>query len=334
MNRRTLGSSTLVAAFLSSAACKPPQAPGPAVVSTPTLDARDQAALEVERLWQDTYSACEQLDAANCTALYAPGKDTFIIGTEPQETISGHDPIVSLWTKEVQLPKGTTLTIHTKLLTATPSKDNESAWTDDVVTWDQKTPDGAEERDVVRQTSYLEKLNGKWQVVMVHDSVGVPDDRGLALAKDGKLQAPKPIVDDVPPAAKDAVKVVKDALADPLAFEGAIDQGDDVYAIGTSPDDALRGGSTIRTKVANERVQYQFSYKQKGGFRAYASQTGTTAWVATNCDFMGTDQGEPFDLPTRMTFVLEKRDGAWKIVQTHFSIALTPEQLQAFQVGT
>ena len=50
------------------------------------------------------------------------------------------------------------------------------------------------------------------------------------------------------------------------------------------------------------------------------SAAGSVAWVATDADFTVT-AGERRTLPVRITFVLEKREDQWLIVQAHYSLA-------------
>lgn len=44
---------------------------------------------------------------------------------------------------------------------------------------------------------------------------------------------------------------------------------------------------------------------------------GIATWTSTGFD----EQGQPFHRPGRATVVLERRDGAWLAVHTHFSLA-------------
>jgi len=45
----------------------------------------------------------------------------------------------------------------------------------------------------------------------------------------------------------------------------------------------------------------------------------TVAWAAADGEFRFRANGQHMSLPARMTFVLEKGNGAWRIVQSHFS---------------
>jgi ketosteroid isomerase-like protein len=53
-----------------------------------------------------------------------------------------------------------------------------------------------------------------------------------------------------------------------------------------------------------------------------------TAWGVTTWNSTGFDRdGKPYDRPGRATIVLERRDGRWLAVHTHFSLAPgTPQQ--------
>ena len=58
-----------------------------------------------------------------------------------------------------------------------------------------------------------------------------------------------------------------------------------------------------------------------GGSEALA--WGVTTWTSTGFD----RDGKPYDRPGRATIVLERRDGRWLAVHTHFSLAPgTPQQ--------
>lgn len=53
----------------------------------------------------------------------------------------------------------------------------------------------------------------------------------------------------------------------------------------------------------------------------HADRAGALAWGVVTWTSTGFDEvGEPFDRPGRATVVLERRDGRWLAVHTHFSL--------------
>lgn len=58
--------------------------------------------------------------------------------------------------------------------------------------------------------------------------------------------------------------------------------------------------------------------------RTVVSAAGPVAWVATDADFAVSAGGHQTTMPVRITFVLEQRDGEWRIAHAHYSLAPAP----------
>ena len=55
--------------------------------------------------------------------------------------------------------------------------------------------------------------------------------------------------------------------------------------------------------------------------RTSVSAAGSVAWVTADADFTVSAGGQETVTPMRITFVLEQRDGEWRITHAHYSIA-------------
>jgi ketosteroid isomerase-like protein len=119
------------------------------------------------------------------------------------------------------------------------------------------------------------------------------------------------------------------------SFEAAVRTRD--FAAGRTmfADDAVAFGTWARAVAGLDNIireQWQNVWPRIRDFRfdadALVRATGDSAWIAAGgqTEVTGPD-GRPFARPGRGTFVLERRDGKWLAVHSHFS--LLPSQSEA-----
>ena len=118
-------------------------------------------------------------------------------------------------------------------------------------------------------------------------------------------------------------------------FEAAVRACD--FAAGRTmfADDAVAFGTWARAVAGLdniEREQWQNVWPRIRGFHfepdTHMHAAGDSAWIAGSwsTEVTGPD-GRPFERPGRGTFVLERRDGRWVVVHSHFS--LLPSQSES-----
>ena len=91
----------------------------------------------------------------------------------------------------------------------------------------------------------------------------------------------------------------------------------DVLALGTGADERCLGQKEILRQLERDWAQFEAaSFKL---VQPIVSAAGAVAWAAATCRFTFTTKGQSSSMDGRATFVLEKRQGRWCIVQAHFS---------------
>jgi uncharacterized protein (TIGR02246 family) len=93
---------------------------------------------------------------------------------------------------------------------------------------------------------------------------------------------------------------------------------------GTGADEKRVGPAEIRMQAQRDWDQTEAISMTFNG--TSISAAGPVAWAAADGVFRIRAGGQAFAMPARGTFVLEKRDGRWLIVHSHFS---TPAAGQA-----
>jgi uncharacterized protein (TIGR02246 family) len=100
-------------------------------------------------------------------------------------------------------------------------------------------------------------------------------------------------------------------------FLGCFAPDDDVVLYGTGADEKRVGLAQIRAQVERDWAQTEsasISYDWTS-----ISAAGSVAWAAADGAFVLGAEGQDIRLAARCTFVLEKREGRWLVVQAHFS---------------
>ena len=96
----------------------------------------------------------------------------------------------------------------------------------------------------------------------------------------------------------------------------AIDE--DITVFGLEPDEKCIGIDKIKSQL--ERDWYQTNISSIEFTWISISSAGLLAWVASEALMKIKANGTSVILPSRITSVLEKRDGKWLVVQAHFSV--------------
>lgn len=91
----------------------------------------------------------------------------------------------------------------------------------------------------------------------------------------------------------------------------------DVLLYGTGADEKRMGIAGIRTQV--ERDWAQSDALSVGYDWVSVSSEGNVAWAAIDGTIHFSMEDAEGMMPARLTFVLVKKGGSWKIVQAHFS---------------
>lgn len=130
----------------------------------------------------------------------------------------------------------------------------------------------------------------------------------------------------------EAVKLVleKYALANENQDINMIEEiwcpSDSIVSIGTESGEILRGFSHIRKAVENQFETFSNTFISYRDQIITISKDGNTAWFSEiiNYNFILNDQARQYE-GLRYTGVLVKKEGKWKLVQTHISVPVVPE---------
>ena len=123
-------------------------------------------------------------------------------------------------------------------------------------------------------------------------------------------------------AVSDGIKRFYEAFStgDPAEFAEVIAHGPGVSVIGSGPDeghdDRADWISTYESGIAEAGIKLEGS--DPSGY-----EEGTVGWGVDHPAFVLPDGSR---LPTRLTAVLHKADGDWKIVHLHFSVGVPDEE--------
>ncbi|MCU9848919.1 nuclear transport factor 2 family protein [Defluviimonas sp. WL0024] len=92
----------------------------------------------------------------------------------------------------------------------------------------------------------------------------------------------------------------------------------DVTVFGTGADEKPVGPAAIEAQVKRDWAQTDAIAIKL--FNPAVSAAGDIAWVSSDGAFEITAGGQDMTLPARVTYVLQREDGAWRAVQAHYSL--------------
>jgi uncharacterized protein (TIGR02246 family) len=98
----------------------------------------------------------------------------------------------------------------------------------------------------------------------------------------------------------------------------------DAIMYGTGADEKRTGRAEVKTQAERDWAQSESS--RINYETVLVSAAGSVAWAAVDGAFQVKAGGQEFEMPARITYVLEKRGDQWLIVHSHFS---TPAAAQA-----
>lgn len=111
------------------------------------------------------------------------------------------------------------------------------------------------------------------------------------------------------------------------AFDEVVAHDDGMIVIGTDAAEYVVGFDAFRSAREQQYASYENVEFNIYNQSIKLSQSGDVAWFAETFDLFLIAGGEPVSLEgIRLTGVVEKRDGQWKVVQLHTSV---PVQGQA-----
>jgi len=130
----------------------------------------------------------------------------------------------------------------------------------------------------------------------------------------------------------EAVKLVleKYALANENQDINMIEEiwcpSDSIVSIGTESGEILQGFSQIKRAVENQFETFSNTYISYRDQIITINKDGSTAWFSemVNYNFILNEKALQYE-GLRYTGVLVKKDGKWKLVQTHMSVPVVPE---------
>lgn len=91
----------------------------------------------------------------------------------------------------------------------------------------------------------------------------------------------------------------------------------DVSLLGTGEDEYRRGLAAVETQITRDWAQTDAIAMRFPDPDVSAS--GDVAWTVARGAFEISAGGQQMTMPARATFVLERREGGWRIAQAHFS---------------
>jgi ketosteroid isomerase-like protein len=131
---------------------------------------------------------------------------------------------------------------------------------------------------------------------------------------------------------REAIKLVleKYALANENQNMDFIEEiwspSESIVSFGTEGDEKLVGFSEIKSAIQKQFDTFTNTYISYRDQIIEINETGNTAWFSeiVNYNFILDGKAHTFE-GLRYTGVLVKKDGKWKLVQTHMSVPYTPE---------
>ena len=99
---------------------------------------------------------------------------------------------------------------------------------------------------------------------------------------------------------------------------------DDLFLFGTGNDEKRIGREQFRYQAERDWSQMEelaFNFTSH-----HISAAGSVAWVASEGLGQGRAGDQELQFPLRMTSVLEQRDGAWLLAQSHVSVPVAGQE--------
>jgi ketosteroid isomerase-like protein len=321
-------------AFVALAACTAPQAPA-TQATTPTDDTADRAldraalAHDLETTIRESYASISGgYDEAYLDGL-ARDRRLVLIDVGPEDVLVGFDARACTMRQQFQNHR---VEILTKRLEVHISEDGTAAWSFDELSY-RVLQEGRRVIIPMRSTAVYERRNGRWLLVQEHVSYGIGDDEIWAYAAAQHMGLPAPLENWTSPG--EAAATVR-ALLEGAAAGGDVPLADadaGTLVVGSDPDAEFRGPAALAHASLRSLYGDDKTFKLRD-LRVKTSATGQLAWAAANVVVGGTVEGAAVSLPLRLTWVLELRAGAWRVVQVHASVPVPASELSLRVFGS
>ena len=96
---------------------------------------------------------------------------------------------------------------------------------------------------------------------------------------------------------------------------------DNILLLGTDSDEIYLGWKQIKKAIQHQFNSFEDTYIVVSDQRIQLNKTGNSAWFSEHLNYNFIYEGEAKSFEgIRFTGVLEKRNGAWELVQGHLSI--------------
>jgi hypothetical protein len=262
-----------------------------------------------------------------------------LIDVKPGDVLIGHSPDACQIRRHIvgrdggggQISDGR-IEIVSQALETRLSADRTVAWTYDYLSY--RVRDGDRKATVpLRTTAVYQLIDGRWLKFMEHVSYATPVDEAIA-ARTAPVLEPIPEGEGGKFVAEEAK--VRELLKSLLASDKAVAEHIDVRpgALLLGPDNLPEARGDKIKDVPTVRALFNYAAKVTDrGIRVDVSDSGQTAWAAAVLEVEVTRDGMPVRLGVRATWVLDRVDGLWRVVQTHVSLPITGDALSLAVFG-
>jgi len=323
-----------IAAVMLVAGCPQPTKKGPAPLADPiSIGERDLRADLVAELQDDILKSYERDEAPEWrNSMVDPNVGTARIGVGPGDVLVGSEleRAPSRWPLDLDQraraqPRSKRLEIHL-------AADETAAWATDEISW-QIEICGRRAVIPLRMSALYARDGDRWVPVFEHLSFGRPP----TATRQGQK---KPREFRTAVVSRDLVDDLSHVLAPVLRREqdkspGVLAQGPEGSLIGPAVDAEWHGADTTIAKLLPGREPTRLEDRLVGVIGRDSSKATIAYWVGNLTAKLPARPGVPAGVGHfRATFVFERRDGKWVIVQGHVSHAIDDDNLASTIFGT
>jgi ketosteroid isomerase-like protein len=272
----------------------------------------------VRAFMQRVFTAYEHADP-NAFDSSVVDPDGYFVATAPNEVWDAASFLDSHKKMLAQVKPGS-WHLQSSDLRVVAAPDGKSAYFSVLVDWDFGNGNVLKG---LRWTGVFANANAAWKMSASHVSIGVDVDPNTVIA--GGSAQPHDIADKVDPDAKDLLAELDADFASPERWTKDLSDSADAFAFGNEPSGIWSGGAMIRAKLVQSLASFHVQLARHGGARAHL--VGQIGWIMTNVEarFVA-EPGKQITLPMRVLAVYMREAGGWKMVQVHFSTAVSSSQ--------
>jgi ketosteroid isomerase-like protein len=303
----------LLAAALFAAGC--------ARTAKPPLDpaaAREAAG----KLVEDFYAALAHGDADAAFGLYAPA--AFDFGNAPGDAYDGRAPLLAAAHAEWDplLKAGGSFAVKSRGMRVGLTPDGRAGWVADEAEL-TVSAGGQRHSSVSRVTFVVGERDGRWWIFAAHGSTAVTENDEVFVATGNKFPPLGPVPDRVDAGAGPIAAAARADLSNGAVLARDVSERSDVFVFGSAPEQKPEGGAAAKQFFLDQAGQG--TLRLASGVRAGLAPDGQLGWAAANVALELPDPEHPttMTVPMRVLLAWLREGGAWRLVQAHFSIALT-----------